>query len=116
MLPSYDTSVVPRGYAIIIVNKFENSKDLKRRGAEKEVSNLENMFSTLGFEPKVLIDLTKDEMLRTLYEYSKKPELGEHSMIAVAIWLVFLIYYLCRISQVNRTRQANIWDIFLPEK
>ena len=87
-IPSYDISVVPRGFGVIIVNKFENCVTWKREGAEKEIDNLTHLFNSLGLTPIVHTELRKQDILNTLEEVSKRPELGEQSMIAIAIRLV----------------------------
>ena len=85
-LPTYDTSSKPRGYGIIIVNKFENYGFLRRESADKELTDLTNLVTSLGLILDPHQDLTKDQILSLLQTISERQELEEHSMFFIAIW------------------------------
>ena len=85
-LPSYPVTQ-PIGFGIIIVNKFQNIPSYTRRGAEREVDNLSNLFSLLGLHTKVYEDLTSHQIVQQLVSVSREPALSSHSLLAVAIRL-----------------------------
>ena len=84
-IPAYDTSTNPRGFGIIIVNRFLHDEELRREGADKEEENLTKLFQSLGLVTHVYPNLTKQQIQYLLTKVSLLSQLGEHSMIAVAI-------------------------------
>ena len=87
-VPTYDVSVMPRGYGVIIVNKFEKFENFRREGAEKEIENLSNLVTSLGLILTMSQDLTREGIVLFLEDISKRHDLENNSMIFIAIWSV----------------------------
>lgn len=51
-----------RGQAVIIVNNFKGAKDQDREGADKDMSNMANLFGALDFKVTAYKDLTGKQM------------------------------------------------------
>ena len=83
-IPSYDFSHKYRGYALIIVNKnfYDQNKtpdpQSKRKGAEKDLKKMKDMFKALDFKVEAYKDLSGDAMrskiqrgkfIKNLYAY-----------------------------------------------
>lgn len=75
----------PRGFGIIIVNGFLGRGHLERIGIDQEEKNLKALFTKMGLGIHFFQHQTKKETIDTLKQFSARPELERHSMIAISI-------------------------------
>ena len=73
------------GFAIIVANKFEGVDKMVRDGTHAEIKMLTEIFTKLGFEPKIFGEVTSSELLDKMKDIKDDPILKSHDMIALAI-------------------------------
>lgn len=65
-MESYRMSSEPCGLAVIINNKVFTVRMKMRQGADQDAENLSILFTGLGYNVKLFVDLTAANMLSTL--------------------------------------------------
>ena len=78
------TTENPRGYVIMINNKFEGT-ELERKGADTEEKFLQSLFDQLNFKVKIYPNLKSVEMKKVLEEVAKDENLNKHDALIVFI-------------------------------
>ncbi|XP_067936783.1 caspase-3-like [Watersipora subatra] len=82
----YKMSSPLRGRALIINNKtFSDPKFKPRHGSEVDVQNLRDLFTGLGFESIVKVDLTAPEMKSVIREETRNEDHDDYGMFILAI-------------------------------
>ncbi|KAI6661082.1 Caspase-9-like isoform X5 [Oopsacas minuta] len=80
----YNIGSAPRGIGLIIVNHF-HGQEKSRKGAGNEEENLRLLFTLMGLDTKVFIELNAKQIEGKLLETAAAPRLKTDSMFAVAI-------------------------------
>lgn len=76
----------PRGFCFIINNiDFHNNVYPKRIGSETEANRLRDVFRELHFTVDLKNNLTKDEILAAILQYSKKADLRKHDAFILIV-------------------------------
>lgn len=65
----YNTNHPKRGVALIFNHlTFEDDREIKRLGSEKDTEDLSQEVSVLGFEPRIFKDLTVEKIRKELFK------------------------------------------------
>lgn len=72
-IPSYSTNSKGKRGSLLVINNMKFQKHEKeRKGAEKDVRNMDELFRQMNFERTIKSNLIKKDMESTLKAYSKK--------------------------------------------
>ena len=81
----YKMSEMPRGYAILINNLFENGGDKERLGGSIDVKKLEAIFGRLNFTVKVGNNFSKNKLFEFLTKIADDPQLNYHNALIMVL-------------------------------
>lgn len=81
----YEMSQIPRGYAILINNLFENEGDKERLGASIDVKKLEAIFRRLNFTVEVGNNLSRNKLFEFLRKIAADPKLNSHNALIMVL-------------------------------